>query len=58
MSYLNCPRCKLSIRRSRLRVDIVHCPRCIARVRMAVPLYEAPQPERLAVLDDALAHSH
>jgi NAD-dependent SIR2 family protein deacetylase len=52
MTYLNCPRCKLAIRRPRERLRIEYCPRCMARVRMAVRLYEAPEPERPALLAD------
>jgi hypothetical protein len=52
MTYLNCPRCKLAIPRSRTRLRLEHCPRCIARARMPIRLYEAPEPERPALLAD------
>ena len=47
MPYLNCPRCALSIR---IRADylmIRHCPRCLARARLPVLLYETPAPARV-----------
>jgi hypothetical protein len=37
--YLNCPRCGLSIRSKPDRPAIEHCPRCIARARVAVRLF-------------------
>jgi hypothetical protein len=48
MTFQNCPRCGLSIR---LRADYLaprNCPRCIARERMAIPMYGTPHPARLA----------
>ncbi len=37
--YLNCPRCRLSIRSKPNRLTVEHCPRCIARSRIAVRLF-------------------
>lgn len=48
MTYLNCPRCSLTIR---VRADYLaprSCPRCIARARLAIPMYGTPHPARLA----------
>ncbi len=39
MSYVNCPRCGLSVA---LRVDAVSwesCPRCLGRAGISVPMY-------------------
>jgi len=49
MSYLNCPRCALSIR---VRADFLmirKCPRCLARAGAAVPMYETPEPARVSL---------
>jgi hypothetical protein len=37
-SFLNCPRCGLSIRPKVCWMTVEHCPRCIARARIAVKL--------------------
>jgi hypothetical protein len=37
--YLNCPRCWLSIISKPDRPTIEHCPRCMARSRIAVRLF-------------------
>jgi hypothetical protein len=44
MSFLNCPRCGLSIRQRAGWLTIEHCPRCIARARVAVNLLSSPLP--------------
>ncbi len=44
MSYLNCPSCGLSVR---LRADYLaleHCPRCLARRRVASVMYVSERP--------------
>ena len=46
MHYLNCPRCALSIRIRADYLGMTHCPRCLARARVPVPLYETPAPAR------------
>jgi hypothetical protein len=38
-TYLNCPRCRLSIGRRGRWPEILHCPRCLARSRMLVELF-------------------
>ncbi|GAC1320996.1 MAG: hypothetical protein NVSMB25_14140 [Thermoleophilaceae bacterium] len=43
MPYLNCPRCALSIRIRAAFLVMRHCPRCLARARVTVPLYETPE---------------
>ena len=47
MPYLNCPRCALSIRVRAEYLIIRHCPRCLARAQLPVPLYETPAPARV-----------
>ena len=52
MTYLNCPRCRLSIPEPRfaaLAPD--HCPRCIARRRVATPMFRSPLTMRELVSD-------
>jgi hypothetical protein len=46
MPYLNCSRCGLSIRPRHRLLAIEHCPRCIARARVAVPMVESRLPAR------------
>lgn len=55
MAYLNCPRCALSIRMRDNHRSMEHCPRCLARAQLAVPLYVAGMPHRLHVADPAPA---
>ena len=43
-SFLNCPRCGLSLRPRASWLTIEHCPRCIARDRTAVKLFSYPLP--------------
>ena len=46
--YLNCPRCRLSIRPRALSPRVVHCPRCTARTGALVELFASTLPaERL-----------
>jgi hypothetical protein len=47
MSYVNCPRCRLTVR---LRFDALapeHCPRCEARHGVKEPVFLSPMPSRL-----------
>jgi hypothetical protein len=46
MPYLNCSRCGLSIRPRHSMLAIEHCPRCIARARVAVKMVESRLPAR------------
>jgi hypothetical protein len=49
MTYLNCPRCGLSLRETRL--DIAPsgtCPRCTARNKLDIPMTRSSHPLRLA----------
>ena len=46
--YLTCPRCRLSIRQRALSLQLIHCPRCVARTRTLVELSASTLPaERL-----------
>ena len=52
--YLTCPRCRLSIRPRALSLQLVHCPRCVARTRTLVELFASTLPaERLYSSEDA-----
>jgi hypothetical protein len=42
--FLNCPRCGLSIRPKARWMTIEHCPRCLARARVAVKMFPSPLP--------------
>jgi hypothetical protein len=42
--YLNCSHCGLSIRPRLTAIE--HCPRCIARSQIAVPMYRSALPAR------------
>lgn len=44
MLYLHCPRCRLSIRCRAASLAIEHCPRCLARARLTVPLFTSSLP--------------
>jgi hypothetical protein len=48
MTFQNCPRCGLSIRLRTAHLAPRNCPRCIARYRVAVPMYDTSQPARVA----------
>ena len=41
-SFLICPRCGRSIRPRSRWLAIEHCPRCLARARVAVSLFRSP----------------
>jgi hypothetical protein len=43
-TYLNCPRCGLSIELRSQWLAVQHCPRCIARARTAVKLFSSTLP--------------
>ena len=40
--FLNCPRCGLSIQVRAQWLVVEHCPRCLARARIAVILFSSP----------------
>ena len=43
-SYLNCPRCGLSIGIRSPWLTITHCPRCLARARALVEMFSSGLP--------------
>jgi hypothetical protein len=55
-SYLNCPRCGLSIKVRSQWLTIRHCPRCVARTRIAVELFVSTLPTE--ALYAANSHPH
>jgi len=42
--HLNCPRCGLTITPRAAWLTVEHCPRCMARSRVAVGLFASPLP--------------
>jgi hypothetical protein len=44
VSFLNCPRCGLSIRPKARGSTIEHCPRCSTRASIQVKLFSSPLP--------------
>jgi hypothetical protein len=54
MTYLNCPRCGLTIRPRPASLVIEHCPRCIARRRTAVRLIASTLPAHTLDAGDRL----
>jgi len=54
VSYLNCPACHLSLRAPRASfMAPEHCPRCIGRRRVAIPLVPSELPMRHLVANEA-----
>lgn len=46
MPHLNCPRCHLAIRVRHSALSVRHCPRCIARSRIAIDMFPSSVPMR------------
>jgi hypothetical protein len=44
LTFLNCPRCGLSIRPKVSWLTVEYCPRCIARARVPVRLFSSTLP--------------
>jgi hypothetical protein len=44
MSYMNCPRCGLTIGLRAPSLMLDRCPRCLARARAAIPMYLTDDP--------------
>ena len=57
MPYLNCPRCHLAIRVRRPSLGPRHCPRCIARSRIAIDLFPSSVPMRQLLGDASLSET-
>ena len=47
MSYLNCPRCRLTVRLSAYALAPEHCPRCEAKHGVRERVVLSPKPSRL-----------
>lgn len=47
MTYLNCPRCRLSIFERRNGPPVAWCPRCLAALGDVEPLFATSLPARL-----------
>jgi hypothetical protein len=47
MSYVNCPRCRLTVRLRHDAVTPEHCPRCAARHGVQSKVFLSPTPARL-----------
>jgi hypothetical protein len=47
MSYVNCPRCRLTVRLSVDSLAPAHCPRCEARHGLQEPVFLSSMPSRL-----------
>jgi uncharacterized Zn finger protein (UPF0148 family) len=43
-TYLNCPRCGLSVENKAGEVPEVSCPRCRGQAHLIVPMYETDRP--------------
>lgn len=49
MTYLNCPRCGLSLREPRMGMESsVTCPRCAGRKKLEIPMFRSSKPIRLS----------
>jgi hypothetical protein len=44
VQYLTCPRCRLSIKPRSPSLQMIHCPRCVARTRTLVELFASTLP--------------
>src|SRR3978361_137049 len=56
MSYMNCPRCGLSLGLRAPFLTLDRCPRCLARAGAAIPMYLSERP--LGVGEPAQQHRH
>jgi hypothetical protein len=43
MSYLSCPRCRLTIRIRAPYLAMRNCPRCLAHAGLPTPMYSSPR---------------
>lgn len=46
MSLLHCPHCRLTIRPRATFLAMAHCPRCLARRRVAQPMHPSLEPQK------------
>jgi hypothetical protein len=57
VSYMNCPRCGLSIQVRRGRETIRNCPRCVARHRLLVELFASALPPEMLCAQHGVSDS-
>jgi hypothetical protein len=55
MSYLSCPRCRLTIRIRAPYLAIRNCPRCLAHAGLPTPMYASPRRLTATALDEPAA---
>lgn len=48
MSYLTCPRCRLTIGIRAPYLTMRNCPRCLGRAGLPTPMYVSPRPHAVA----------
>jgi hypothetical protein len=53
--YLNCPRCHLAIRVRHSVLSVRHCPRCVARSRIAIDMFPSRVPMRELIREPVTA---
>jgi hypothetical protein len=52
MSYLSCPRCRLTIRIRAPYLALRNCPRCLAHAGLPTPMYTSSRRVSASPLDD------
>jgi hypothetical protein len=52
MSYLSCPRCRLTIRIRAPYLALRNCPRCLAHAGLPTPMYATPRRASSAPVDE------
>lgn len=53
MSYVNCPRCRLTVRVPFNSMAPEHCPRCERKHGVLEPVFMSPKPSRLLKMPGA-----
>jgi DNA-directed RNA polymerase subunit RPC12/RpoP len=57
MSYLNCPRCGLSVEITHTHAPDVNCPRCRGKAHVLVPMYETDRPRPPVPAPEPMPHA-
>lgn len=55
MSYMNCPRCRFSIRLRASYLTLERCPRCLARRQVVVQMYISDRPGGAQIAEEPRA---
>jgi hypothetical protein len=55
VSYVNCPRCRLTVRLGAFSFAPEHCPRCERKHGVKERVFLSPQPSRLLKMPTATA---